>query len=276
MPLADAYALFFTMPLIITALSVPLLGEPVGPGAGCRRGGLSGRADRAAAGQRAHRARHDRGTLGRLHERLRHDDPPPDRSTDNPEAAAFYGDLAILLVMALALPFVLILPAPGDLALSALGDTFGGTAYLLLAHAYKRAPAALVAPFQYADALRPRRRLPPLRQPAPADDADRRRRRHRERPLHPASRDGAPGGRLSQPTARDPARSVMGRGRWLGGERLGRERRQIPARWSAGSARSPRPARQARLPPSYSSVMSVGRKAALSARLQGAQQRGQG
>ena len=30
LPLADAYALLFTMPLIITALSVPMLGEQVG------------------------------------------------------------------------------------------------------------------------------------------------------------------------------------------------------------------------------------------------------
>ena len=31
LPLADAYAVLFTVPLLITALSVPLLGERVGP-----------------------------------------------------------------------------------------------------------------------------------------------------------------------------------------------------------------------------------------------------
>ncbi len=151
MPLADAYALLFTMPLIITALSVPLLREPVGarrwgavvvgfigvlivlrPGSGLFGIGtiaaLSGAFMNACAMLILRR-------LG---------------ATDNPEAAAFYGNLTIFLVMALALPFVLILPAPGDLAISALGGTLGGTAFLLLAHAYKRAPAALVAPFQYA------------------------------------------------------------------------------------------------------------------------------
>ncbi len=151
MPLADAYALLFTMPLIITALSVPVLGEPVGP----RRwaavlvgflgvlivlrpgSGLIGLGTIAALGGAFLNAC-GMMILRRL------------GSTDNPEAAAFYGNLTIVLVMALALPFVLTEPAPVDLVLSALGGVLGGTAYLLLAHAYKRAPAALVAPFQYA------------------------------------------------------------------------------------------------------------------------------
>jgi drug/metabolite transporter (DMT)-like permease len=151
MPLADAYALLFTMPLIITALSVPLLGEPVGarrwgavvvgflgvlivlrPGSGLIGLGTIAALSGALMNAFAMMILRQVG------------------ATDNTEAAAFYGNLVFLIVMALALPFVLILPAPEDLALSALGGTFGGTAYLLLAHAYKRAPAALVAPFQYA------------------------------------------------------------------------------------------------------------------------------
>jgi drug/metabolite transporter (DMT)-like permease len=73
LPLADAYAIIFATPLLITALSVPILGEAVG----WRRWsavvvGFVGVLINAAAGRGADRRRQHRGARGRLRLRLRH------------------------------------------------------------------------------------------------------------------------------------------------------------------------------------------------------------
>ena len=58
LPLADAYAIIFATPLLITALSVPMLGEAVGWRRWSRGAGrLHRRPDHAAAGRRADRRR---------------------------------------------------------------------------------------------------------------------------------------------------------------------------------------------------------------------------
>ena len=51
------------------------------------------------------------------------------------------------------LPFDGVLPSALDLLLMAASGLIGGTALLVLIAAYRRAPAALVAPFQYSQML---------------------------------------------------------------------------------------------------------------------------
>jgi drug/metabolite transporter (DMT)-like permease len=148
--LADTYAVLFTVPLLVTALSVPLLGERVGwrrwsavalgfcgvvlmirPEAALfSRGGL-------AAGVSA--------LVSALCVLLVRGMQP----SETRESLSVYGTLAGILGMGAALPFVFTGPTLPDLLLSALGGLLSGTGFLLLIQAYRLAPAAAIAPCQY-------------------------------------------------------------------------------------------------------------------------------
>ena len=154
LPLADAYAVLFTVPLLITALSVPLLSERVGPRrwaavavgfAGVlvmvRPGGAIAGAGAVAAGLAA--------LFGALAvmavRRLQ-----ATETTEATEACATYGNLAVVLGTGAALPWVFVLPAAADLALSAAAGVLGACSMLLSLCAYRLAPASVLAPLQYS------------------------------------------------------------------------------------------------------------------------------
>jgi len=154
LPLAEAIAVSFTMPLFITALSGPLLGEPVG----VRRWaavavGFAGALVMVRPGTEAFR---------------------PDALLVLTSALMFA--LAMLLTRRLArtetsvalvthstviaglasLPFATLAwqaPSAGDLGLFALVGIGGGSAAYLLVIAYRNAPAAVVAPFDYSSLI---------------------------------------------------------------------------------------------------------------------------
>jgi drug/metabolite transporter (DMT)-like permease len=150
-PLADAYALSFTAPLLMTALSVPLLGERVGwhrwsavavgfvgvvvmiqPGAGVF--------EPAALVVLAGTLLYSFGII--LVRGL--------SATEASLTIVFYFSLFGSLVSALALPFAGALPTDwraGGLMV-ALG-VVGGLAQLCLTRAYALAPVAVIAPFDY-------------------------------------------------------------------------------------------------------------------------------
>ena len=150
LPLADAYALLFTMPLIITALSVPMLGEPVGwrrlmavivgfigvlvmlrPGSGIVEPAALGVLGCAAAA----------GFSNVLIRRF--------GATESAESFVVYGNLIAVLG---TLPFaasVWVAPTAAETPLLLTAGVLGGLAALAVATAYRVAPAALVAPFQY-------------------------------------------------------------------------------------------------------------------------------
>jgi len=151
LPLADAYAIIFTTPLIITALSLPVLGEPVGwrrwsaVGVGfigvlimLRPGvapiGIGSLATFGAACLSALSILLVR-KLG---------------TTESTAGIALYSNLTVAVAMIPLLPFGGILPSALDLGLMAAAGLIGGVALLVLIEAYRRAPAALVAPFQYS------------------------------------------------------------------------------------------------------------------------------
>ncbi len=154
LPLADAYSMIFTTPLLITALSVPILGETVGwrrwsavavGFAGVLimlRPGVApiGIGSLAALGAACFSA-----CAILLVRKL--------SATESTASIALYSNLTVVLVMATLLPFDGILPDFGDCLMMAASGLIGGTALLVLISAYRRAPAALVAPFQYSQML---------------------------------------------------------------------------------------------------------------------------
>lgn len=154
MPLADAYALMFTMPLMITGLSVPLLGERVDlarwaaivvglagvlimlrPG-----GGILGASAFAALG-------------GALCYALVNLIVRRAGTGETAEAFVVWGNLTMATGAALVQPWLWTTPALGDLPILALGGLLGGMAFLLVALAFQKAPAAVVAPFQYTQMI---------------------------------------------------------------------------------------------------------------------------
>ncbi|MFC7333740.1 DMT family transporter [Rhodocista pekingensis] len=154
MPIADVYALAFAAPMIMTALSVPVLKEQVGwrrwtavavgfggvllmlrPG----RGMVDVGALAALAGAFFY-------SSGMIISRLM-------RGTETSVSFAFYSAAAAMAATAGMLPFFWQTPTLADLGLSALGGTLGGTALVILLTAFRQAPTAVVAPFQYTQLL---------------------------------------------------------------------------------------------------------------------------
>lgn len=150
LPLADAYVIAFSAPLLIAALGSVLLGETVG----FRRwavilAGFSG----VVVAMRPGAGMIDPGAFGALGgatfyalsvlivRRL--------RTTDSGLTFAFYTSLVGVLISLPLVLFDFIPPSPGDFAILAAGGSIGGVALVLLLTAYNRAPAAVIAPFQY-------------------------------------------------------------------------------------------------------------------------------
>jgi drug/metabolite transporter (DMT)-like permease len=151
LPLADAYAIGFTQPLIVTALAWPLLGERVGwhrwaavlvsflgvlvvlrPGVGVIGIGAAAALLNALCNGLAI------ALIRRAHAR------------EPAEAFAFWGNAVIATGTALALPWFWVTPTLPELGLFLLAGLLGGSSFLTLAHAVKLTPAATIAPFQYS------------------------------------------------------------------------------------------------------------------------------
>jgi drug/metabolite transporter (DMT)-like permease len=153
MPLADAYAILFSMPLIITALAVPLLGERVGwqrwaavatgfvgvliilwPGAGgIEIAALAALGNAVIASCTLLAVRLMRG--------------------ETPESFVIYGNATVAVGASMSLPFVWVAPDLADAALFLAAGTAAALAFSCIARAYQSAPASIVAPFQYSQML---------------------------------------------------------------------------------------------------------------------------
>ena len=154
LPLSEAYPIFFAMPMLVTLIAIPMLGERVGlhrglavvvgllgvlvvvqPGSGTF--GLGHISALAAA------------TLGAMNSVLV-------RKTGHVERAAvimLYPMIANFIAAGLALPFVY-KPMPiTHLGLVAAMAVLGLTASLIAIAAYRRAPAVIVAPMQYSQII---------------------------------------------------------------------------------------------------------------------------
>lgn len=150
LPLAEAIALSFAGPLFLTVLSIPLLGERVGPRrwaavfAGfigvlviVRPGaGVFGAAALVPIGAALTYA------FAMVYVRKL-------SRTETNAAIVFYFTLTCTVASGLALPFVWVTPSLADLpALVGLG-LLGGAAQLFMTQAFRLAPAAVIAPFEY-------------------------------------------------------------------------------------------------------------------------------
>lgn len=154
MPLADAVAISYSAPLFLTALSVPLLGERVGPyrwGAVAvgfvgvlvivqpGEGTFGQSAPVAIAAAVAYAlAQITLRQLGR---------------TEAPVTTVFYFTAFATALCALALPFAWVTPSLADFGLMALMGLAGGGSQYFITRAYALAPGAVVSPFSYSGIL---------------------------------------------------------------------------------------------------------------------------
>lgn len=152
LPLADVYAVLFTIPLMVAALGAVLLGERISPARLLAIAlGFSGvMVTLAPTGD---------GLAGWLallplagavvsafgHILVRHM-----QRTETTESFGIYGNLVILLAASPAMPFLYVTPTLGDLLLALLGGTLCAIGSVLLVQAYRAAPVAVVAPLQYS------------------------------------------------------------------------------------------------------------------------------
>jgi drug/metabolite transporter (DMT)-like permease len=154
MPLAEAAAIGFVSPLLVTALSVPLLGEKVGP----RRwaavavgflgmlillrpgGGVLSLAALLPLGSALAYSAYQIITRKLS-------------ATEDPLATLFYTALVGAAGTTLALPLGFAMPAPIHIPLVLAMGIFGGIGHFLLIKAFRDAPASLLAPFSYSQLL---------------------------------------------------------------------------------------------------------------------------
>jgi len=151
LPLADASAIMFTSPILLTVLAIPLLGEQVGPRrwaavivgfAGAlivvRPGlGVMGTGAALLLGAALCNALYQLATR-----KL--------RAADAPLTTLLYTALAGTVLLSAVVPFAWVAPQPAHWPLFALMGLFGGAGHFTLIKAFQRAPAAVVAPFSYA------------------------------------------------------------------------------------------------------------------------------
>lgn len=151
LPLAQTYAIFFAMPILITLLAIPILGERIG----IRRGiavlvGLVGviivlRPTEVELGL-GHLAALSAATTGALAAVIVRKIGADERSV----VLMLYPMMANFLLMGAALPFVYISMPVTHFGLLALMAGLGLAGGLLSIAAYKTAPAIIVAPMQYS------------------------------------------------------------------------------------------------------------------------------
>jgi drug/metabolite transporter (DMT)-like permease len=152
LPLADVYAVLFTIPLMVAALGAVVLGERISPArllaialgfsgvmvtlapTGDGLGGWLVLLPLAGAAVSA---------FG--HILVRHM-----QRTETTESFGIYGNLVVLLAASPAMPFLFVTPTLGDLLLALLGGTLCAVGSVLLVQAYRAAPVAVVAPLQYS------------------------------------------------------------------------------------------------------------------------------
>jgi S-adenosylmethionine uptake transporter len=154
LPLAQAYAIFFMMPIFITLLAVPVLGEKIDLARGMAVvAGLVGVVIALDPGTAALQWGHLLALAGAM---LGAGNYIIIRKTGVDERVTvlmLYPLVVQMIVAAAVLPMVY-QPMPfGDLALTALMATVSFLGYLLIIAAYRRAPGIVVAPMQYSQII---------------------------------------------------------------------------------------------------------------------------
>jgi drug/metabolite transporter (DMT)-like permease len=154
LPLADASAIMFISPILVTVLAIPLLGERVGPRRWAAvivgfvgalivvRPGTGVMDDgawlllMAACGNALYQI---------ITRKL--------RVADGPLTTLLYTALVGSVLLTAMVPAVWVTPQPAHWPLFALLGLFGGAGHFTLIKAFQRAPAAVVAPLSYTSLL---------------------------------------------------------------------------------------------------------------------------
>ena len=154
MELADATAIFFTVPLFITVLSIPLLGEQVGRR---RWGAVAVGFLGALVILRPGGGVFDWPALAVLVTSIGYAllmiSNRAQRGRETVSALTFYATIGALVVSGLLLPLVWTTPSLSDLLLLALVGLLGGVGQICLVTAFRYAPAVVIAPFDYTTLL---------------------------------------------------------------------------------------------------------------------------
>jgi drug/metabolite transporter (DMT)-like permease len=151
LPLADAYSLIFAVPMVVTALSVPILGEHVG----WRRWsavvvGFIGVLIVLRPGIAELKAGHIAAISSALFFGLSLILVRRIGKDESSGAMIFWMVVALLVVSGPVMPEVYV-PMPAmDLALMAVLGLLSGAGHLMLIRAFRLAPSAIVAPFHYS------------------------------------------------------------------------------------------------------------------------------
>jgi drug/metabolite transporter (DMT)-like permease len=153
-PLATATTINFLSPIMVTALSIPLLGEPVGPrrwiGVGV---GFLG-ALIVVQPWHSDTGTYFLGALLLLVAALLNANyqiiTRKVRLYDEPLTSLFYTAMVGAIATSLVVPFYWQWPQGSDWLLLIATGFLGGIGHLCLIQAYRHAPAALVAPFSYS------------------------------------------------------------------------------------------------------------------------------
>lgn len=148
--LAEATAIAFAAPLMVTALSVPLLGEKVGP----RRWaavavGFAGVLIMVRPGPESFQAAALLILLAAFSYAMIMLTTRMLARSDSNAAILLFGSSTSLALSVLLLPFAWKTPDLADFAVFAALGLTGGTGMFFITQAYRHAPAAVVAPFEY-------------------------------------------------------------------------------------------------------------------------------
>lgn len=156
MPLAETTALIFVTPLIVALLAGPMLGEQVGkPRWIAALVGFGGMLLIARPGGELPPAGIAYTLIAAVCYAFYQIQTRKMTKTEKPLTMVFYTAMVGTGAMSLALPWIWVGPAPDALEASMIGSLalFGGIGHYLLTHAFRHAPASMLAPFLYAQLI---------------------------------------------------------------------------------------------------------------------------
>lgn len=154
LPLAEAYAIFFTMPIFITVLSALVLREPIDLARGVAvLVGLAGVIVALDPGQARLQWGHAAALAGAVLGAANYVIIRASGATERTAVMILYPLMPQLLVAALVLPFVYQPMPMADLAVTAVMAVTTFLGYLAIIAAYRRAPGIVVAPMQYSQII---------------------------------------------------------------------------------------------------------------------------
>ena len=154
LPMADAAAINFVSPLLITALAVPLLGETVAPRRWAALGvGLFGAVLAAGPGTAAFQPGALFPLLSALAWAFAMVLTRGFAATERPATTLVWTACSGLLLLSVLLPFDARVPTPTELAFCVLIGVVASGGQFLVVLAYRSAPASLLAPFSYVQLI---------------------------------------------------------------------------------------------------------------------------